>query len=102
MTDTLVRVVVKIASPGKEAERVTFDYNTFGADPQIGDILCFGDIHLQIKERRLHVLPDRAPRAALHTGVTGRRPRDLLTTRELVGVLKTFPCVDAIVLGKYL
>jgi hypothetical protein len=102
MTETTVRVVVKIANPGKEAERVTFDYNTFGADPQIGDILCFGEIHLQIKERRLHVMPDRAPRTVLHTGITDRRPSDLLTTHDLVGALKGFPCVDSIVLGKYL
>jgi hypothetical protein len=102
MSPTFVRVVVKIANADKEAERVTFDYNPHGLDLRITDIICFGDIHLQVKERRVHVPPtDDAPLIVLHTGVTDRRPQDRLYAPELVAALKTFPAVKAIVRGTY-
>jgi hypothetical protein len=92
----VVRVVVKLQRPEQEPDYASFNWEIANAPvPCIGDEICFGEYLLQVRARRYHpsAIDERPPALTLHTGLTGRRSKVLVTRDELHTILRDYPAV---------
>jgi len=93
-----VRFVVKLQNSQMEVSYVMFDIALLGAPvPQTGDVICFGEYHLVVRDRRYQMATQVEPHTiTLHAGITRRSPKDTVNRESLVRELEDFPLVSRI------